>query len=78
MTVRFKDVISAQACVLKMNGRFFAGRKISANYLNGKSQFKRSGREEGEDEQDDGNEKERLDGFAKWLVEVEKTGPSGT
>jgi len=61
-----------------MNGRFFAGRKISANYLNGKSQFKRSGREEGEDEQDDGNEKERLDEFAKWLVEVEKTGPSGT
>jgi HIV Tat-specific factor 1 len=52
----------------KMNGRFFSGRKIVAAYLNGKSNFKRSGKEETE-EQEDGDEKERLDEFAKWLEE---------
>lgn len=29
MTVKFKDAHSAQACVLKMNGRFFDGRRVS-------------------------------------------------
>jgi len=60
-----------------MNGRFFAGRKVIASYLNGKPQFKKSGREEDADEGDDGDEKERLDGFAKWL-EGNKPGSSGT
>jgi HIV Tat-specific factor 1 len=54
-----------------MNGRFFAGRKISAGYLNGKPQFKKSGREEADDE-NDGDEKERLDEFAKWLEDGNK------
>ncbi len=29
MTIKFKDAVSAQACVYKMNGRFFDGRKVS-------------------------------------------------
>lgn len=29
MTIKFKEPISAQACVMKMNGRFFDGRKVS-------------------------------------------------
>ena len=29
MTVKFKDAAAAQACILKMNGRFFDGRKVS-------------------------------------------------
>lgn len=61
-----------------MNGRFFAGRKISASYLNGKPTFKKSGRGEAEEEHDEGDEKERLDEFAKWLEGREKTGQSGT
>lgn len=30
MTIKFKDSISAEACVLKMNGRFFDGRKVES------------------------------------------------
>lgn len=28
MTVKFKDAAAAQACIAKMNGRFFDGRKV--------------------------------------------------
>jgi hypothetical protein len=28
MTVKFRDVRSAEACMAKMNGRFFDGRKV--------------------------------------------------
>ena len=61
-----------------MNGRFFAGRKVVASYLNGKSHFKKSGREEEESEQTDGNDRQRLDEFAEWLEGREKPGKSGT
>ena len=59
MTVKFRDPIGAQACVIvrvrtqydlhilthsqKMNGRFFAGRRIEASLYAGKQRFKRSG-----------------------------------
>ena len=33
MTVKFRDVRSAEACVAKMNGRFFDGRKVSPTDL---------------------------------------------
>ncbi|CDO69368.1 hypothetical protein BN946_scf184961.g10 [Trametes cinnabarina] len=67
MTVKFKDPLSAQACVLKMNGRFFAGRRIEAYLYAGRQRFKRSGHS---DVLDDGeeNEKKRLDDFARWLM----------
>lgn len=29
MTVKFKEATAAQACISKMNGRFFDGRKVS-------------------------------------------------
>lgn len=29
MTIKFKEATAAQACILKMNGRFFDGRKVS-------------------------------------------------
>lgn len=29
MTVKFKEPVSAQACVAKMNGRYFGGRRVS-------------------------------------------------
>ncbi|KAG7098531.1 hypothetical protein E1B28_000470 [Marasmius oreades] len=68
MTVKFRDPISAQACVLKMNGRFFAGRKVEASLYVGKQRFKlnNAGDEiEGEGEE---AEKKRLDDFANWLM----------
>jgi HIV Tat-specific factor 1 len=58
----------------KMNGRFFAGRKISADYLNGKPKFKKSGREEADVEHDEGDENQRLDEFAIWLEGGNKQG----
>lgn len=33
MTVKFKDAVSAEACVQKMNGRFFDGRKVGSTLL---------------------------------------------
>ena len=33
MTIKFKDQVSAHACVTKMNGRFFDGRKVSRAFL---------------------------------------------
>lgn len=68
MTVKFRDPISAQACLLRMNGRFFAGRRIEATLFAGKQRFKRSGA--GEEYEGDGAdaEKKRLDDFAEWLM----------
>ncbi|CAE6417292.1 unnamed protein product [Rhizoctonia solani] len=72
MTVKFKDPVSAQACILKMNGRFFAGRKVVAEFFDGRQRFNRSGHDashanaEGED--DEQAERQRLDDFAEWLM----------
>ncbi|EIN11981.1 hypothetical protein PUNSTDRAFT_63042 [Punctularia strigosozonata HHB-11173 SS5] len=69
MTVKFRDSISARACVLRMNGRFFAGRRIEASLYAGRQRFKRgnAGADlvEGDDEE---AEKKRLDQFAQWLM----------
>ncbi|EIW68105.1 hypothetical protein TREMEDRAFT_32917 [Tremella mesenterica DSM 1558] len=72
MTIKFKDTISAQACVNKMNGRFFDGRRISASLYTGKERFRRSGR--GAEEDEEKSERERLEGFAQWLVDGEGEG----
>ncbi|EPQ57458.1 hypothetical protein GLOTRDRAFT_58836 [Gloeophyllum trabeum ATCC 11539] len=67
MTVKFRDPLSAQACVLKMNGRFFAGRRIEASLYSGRQRFKKSGGEidlEGGEEA----EKKRLAEFEQWLL----------
>lgn len=84
MTVKFKDPIAAEACVLKMNGRFFDKRRVSpsvdlmwqhANSLQieaaiytGRERYRKSG---GGDVGDDGEEKQRLDNFAEWLAAEE-------
>ena len=77
MTVKFRDPISAQACVIKMQGRFFDGRRVEAFLYTGKQRFKKSGGTPGtgldEDDGDQGEtsdmaEKKRLDQFANWLM----------
>ncbi|KIJ39912.1 hypothetical protein M422DRAFT_780920 [Sphaerobolus stellatus SS14] len=69
MTVKFRDPISAQACVLKMNGRFFAGRQVEASLFTGGERFQRSG--VGEDPDDESTAKEgkkQLYDSAQWIM----------
>ncbi|TIA83923.1 hypothetical protein E3P98_00524 [Wallemia ichthyophaga] len=40
MTVKFSDHIAAQACVLKYEGRYFAGRRVVSYLYDGKETFK--------------------------------------
>ncbi|KAK7472537.1 hypothetical protein VKT23_000652 [Stygiomarasmius scandens] len=68
MTVKFRDPLSAQACVIKMNGRFFAGRKIEASLYTGKQRFQRSGAGDEFEGDSEELEKKRLDNFAQWLL----------
>jgi len=69
ITVKFRDPISAQACILKMQGRFFSGRRIEASLWIGKRRFRRSGAADDVEEMGgDESEKERLDAFAHWLL----------
>lgn len=54
----------------KMQGRFFAGRRVEAYLYTGQERFRRS---KGEDESilGDGtdSERKRLDDFAQWLMD---------
>ncbi|KIM40155.1 hypothetical protein M413DRAFT_73499 [Hebeloma cylindrosporum] len=68
MTVKFRDPLCAQACILKMNGRFFDGRRVQAELFTGKQRFKRSGTGEDLGGEGDEAERQRLDEFAKWLL----------
>lgn len=76
MTVKFKEPIAAQACILKMNARFFAGRKIVAFLYDGKHRYRKSGpgttghtNPLDNDGDQDAEEKKRLEEFAKFLEE---------
>ncbi|CCA67561.1 related to Splicing factor U2AF-associated protein 2 [Serendipita indica DSM 11827] len=66
MTIKFRDPISAKACIIKMNGRWFSGRQIEASFFTGRQRFRKSGHSD--EAGDDANEKERLAGFEKWLM----------
>lgn len=61
-------MVCIQRIIQKMNGRFFAGRRIEAELFSGKQRFKRSG--VSDDTEGDGEEaeKQRLDNFATWLM----------
>ncbi|CAK5265610.1 unnamed protein product [Mycena citricolor] len=68
MTVKFRDPLSAQACVLKMNGRFFDGLRVEASLFDGQQRFQRSGTGDDIIGDSDEAEKARLDSFAQWLL----------
>ncbi|KAJ6625667.1 hypothetical protein B0H10DRAFT_1782775 [Mycena sp. CBHHK59/15] len=68
MTVKFRDPLSAQACVLKMNGRYFDGMRVEAALYSGKQRFQRSGAGDEVEGDNDDAEKKRLDNFAQWLL----------
>ncbi|GAA5908516.1 hypothetical protein JCM8208_002652 [Rhodotorula glutinis] len=77
MTVRFKDELAAQACIAKMNGRFFGGRTVAAFPMDGSQRYKKSGQgvdlrgtglgDEDEDDAAAKKEEERLEKYASWL-----------
>ena len=68
MTVKFKDPVSAQACIIRMNGRFFDGRQVVAELFSGNERFQRSDTKDNYGEGDEA-EKKRLDDFAQWLMD---------
>lgn len=61
MTIRYRDPISAQACVKLNHGRFFSGRQVIAYIYDGQEKFQ-TNRKETEEEQ-----RERLEKYARWL-----------
>lgn len=52
-----------------MNNRYFAGRQISAEIYDGKTRYEKSGARTTMTEEEDENEKARLERYAKWLEE---------
>ncbi|KAL1406055.1 hypothetical protein Q8F55_007738 [Vanrija albida] len=71
MTIKFKDGTAAQACVLKMDGRFFDGRRISAALYSGRERYRKSGGGQVGGEDEEADEQQRLDNFADWLADGE-------
>ncbi|KAJ3160447.1 hypothetical protein HDU86_000781 [Geranomyces michiganensis] len=63
MTIRFKEAESAELCIRKMNGRFFAGRRIEAALFDGKTKYAQSKAETSTEEE----ENQRLEAYEKWL-----------
>ncbi|KAJ3145448.1 hypothetical protein HDU89_007073 [Geranomyces variabilis] len=63
MTIRFKEAESAELCIRKMNGRFFAGRRIEAALFDGKTKYAQSKSDTSTEEE----EKQRLEAYEKWL-----------
>ncbi|KAJ9064493.1 hypothetical protein DSO57_1030032 [Entomophthora muscae] len=63
-TVRYKEAISALACIKVLNGRYFAGQRIVAKLHDG-TKYEKSAR--GSDDVE--AEAKRLENYAKWLEE---------
>ncbi|TPX65384.1 hypothetical protein SpCBS45565_g05212 [Spizellomyces sp. 'palustris'] len=63
MTVRFKEPESAELCIKKMHGRFFAGRRVEAHIMQGKEKY----RESKSQDQTEEEEKKRLEAYETWL-----------
>jgi HIV Tat-specific factor 1 len=52
----------------KMQGRFFAGRRVEASLYSGKERYRRTVGSGDGMEVDGDSEKKRLDDFANWLL----------
>lgn len=65
---RYTSIYLTLAWSQKMNGRFFAGRRIHAELYSGKQRFKRNGTGDDIEGEGDEAEKKRLDDFASWLL----------
>lgn len=70
MTVKFRELESARACVQRMNGRFFAKRQMLAYQMEKKEKFRQSSsRLAGADEE--AEEEARLRAYEDWLDQQE-------
>ncbi|KAL7747886.1 hypothetical protein RI367_006821 [Sorochytrium milnesiophthora] len=70
ITVRFKDELSAAACIQLMNGRGFGGQVVIAELFDGRSKYQRSDRGQGSiaaDGDADEEERKRLAAYEEWL-----------
>ncbi|KAG2176418.1 hypothetical protein INT43_005658 [Umbelopsis isabellina] len=70
ISVRFKEVESAEACIKLMDKRFFAGKQISAEIYDGQTKYQKSG--SSDTQEDEEAEKARLEKYAKWLESQEE------
>ncbi|KAI8815639.1 nuclear mRNA splicing factor-associated protein [Fimicolochytrium jonesii] len=70
MTIRFKDPEAAELCIKRMNGRFFAQRRIEATHFDGHAKYResKSSAAAGETaEEAEEKEKMRLAAYEEWL-----------
>lgn len=70
VSVRFKEIEAAQACIAKMNGRFFGGRQVLAEVYDGKTKYEKSSMKESEETEEE--MQARLEKYAKWLESQEE------
>ncbi|KAJ1969061.1 hypothetical protein IWQ62_000859, partial [Dispira parvispora] len=70
VSVKFSEKASATACVELMNGRWFGGRRVSAELYDGRSRYGASQPRETEEET-----QERLEKFAQWLEQQDDNSP---
>lgn len=63
MSVRFKEEESALACIQLMSGRWFDGKKVTAEIFDGQVKYEKS-----RDTEEDAAK--RLESFEKWLEEA--------
>ncbi|KAJ2850094.1 hypothetical protein IWW36_002149 [Coemansia brasiliensis] len=80
VAVKFKDELSARACVKMMNGRFFAGRQVEASIYDGHTRYKATKRDsetaatanvQGSNGNalngDEDEDEQRMEQYAQWL-----------
>ncbi|ORX93255.1 hypothetical protein K493DRAFT_262613 [Basidiobolus meristosporus CBS 931.73] len=68
-SVKYREKLSADACVKMMNGRFFAGRQIKAEIFDGKTKYQKSSLKESDETEEEA--KQRLEKYAEWLESSE-------
>jgi HIV Tat-specific factor 1 len=71
-SVRFSTAEAALACVRVMGGRHFGGQTIEAHISTGKERFKKSADKTYGLDDDESEEKARLDEFGSWLENQEE------
>lgn len=63
VTVRFGNAVAAEACVRAFDGRWFDARQVEAHIADGREKFKKSKKNEADDEEDEA----RLEEFSKYI-----------
>ncbi|EPY50160.1 U2 snRNP-associated protein Uap2 [Schizosaccharomyces cryophilus OY26] len=69
VTIRFSTNEEAEECMRLMQGRYFDGRIVEASIYDGKTRYRKSGKQSFEDDEE---EEHRLERFASWLENGEK------